>query len=69
MKKITLYICGKCGEEFRYKAHCEKHEKQCKAQGCECCKHGVKTEWGYFCSLLMQDIHQDCKFELKEKTK
>lgn len=69
MKKITIYICDKCGEEFRKRSFCERHEVTCKAQNCEQCKHGVKTEWGYFCLLLMQDIYQDCKFELKEESK
>ena len=65
MKKITLYLCSKCGEEYRSKKHCEKHEKQCKAQNCECCKHHVLFYgYGYKCYLSM--IGEICNFEAKE---
>ena len=33
MKQITKYICSQCGEEYRSKIHCERHEAECKAQG------------------------------------
>ena len=33
MKKITKYLCSKCGEEYRRKSLCERHEQSCKAQG------------------------------------
>ena len=68
MKKITLYICGKCGEEFRRPSVCLHHEAKCKAQNCECCKHAYYV---YGCELNCELLNrrEDCKFELKEASK
>jgi hypothetical protein len=65
MKKITLYLCGKCGKEFRRPSVCLHHERDCKAQNCECCKHAY-YEYGceFRCCLL--DNSKACKFEAKE---
>jgi hypothetical protein len=65
MKQITKYLCSKCGEEFRRKSFCERHEATCKAQGCDMCKHSIPLENGWFrCKR-----YDGCKFELKEKSK
>ena len=68
MKKITLYLCGKCGEEFRSKRFCEQHEQSCKAQNCEVCVHGILVLDRYYrCARFL--LGKDCKFELKERGK
>ena len=68
MKNITKYLCSKCGEEYRSKAHCERHEAKCKAQGCGMCDYSkMFYGMGEGCFLLL--IGKDCKFEAKEKTK
>lgn len=68
MKKITLYLCSKCGEEYRSKAHCERHEQSCKAQNCEQCKHSMPLENGWF-RCKRQFGTEGCKFEAKEQEK
>lgn len=65
MKKITIYICDKCGEEYRSKVHCERHEQNCKAQSCEMCEHfKMFYGMGERCFLLL--IGKECEFEAKE---
>jgi hypothetical protein len=65
MKEIKLYICDKCGEEFRSKRFCETHEKECKAQNCNLCEHAY---WVYGCEFNCELINngKKCKFKAKE---
>lgn len=65
MKKITIYLCDKCGEEYRSKIHCERHEQSCKAQNCEMCVHFNRFYGGKErCTFLL--VGKECEFELKE---
>ena len=68
MKKITLYLCSKCGEEYRRKSFCLRHEAKCFSRGCDECKHGRRLVDGTIsCLMLMRK--EDCKFELREQSK
>lgn len=62
MKKITIYICDKCGDEFRNKKHCIKHEIHCKAQNCEICCHAYHVHGNRYCCDLLSN-GMKCKFE------
>jgi hypothetical protein len=65
MKQITIYICDKCGEEFRKRSFCQRHEAECKAQNCNICKHGIRVLDNYYrCEMFL--FGKDCKFEAKE---
>lgn len=65
MKKITLYLCGKCGEEFRRPSFCLHHERDCKAQNCNICKHGIRVLDNYYrCEMFL--LGKECKFVAKE---
>lgn len=64
MKQITIYICDKCGEEFRKRSFCQRHEAECNPQGCELCKHCWINRGEFNCALLNNG--KECKFEAKE---
>ena len=64
MKQITLYICDKCGEEFRKRIFCQRHEAECNPQGCERCQNCWIYRGEFRCRLL--DNGKACKFEAKE---
>lgn len=63
MKKITLYICEHCGDDFRNKNQCERHEKNCGL--CKKCIHAYFAYGIEFnCELLNKG--GKCKFERNE---
>lgn len=68
MKAITLYICDKCGAEYRKRATCEKHEKECHIHDCTKCDHhylAYGCEWN--CELANKG--KRCKFKAKGQSK
>ena len=68
MKKISIYICDHCGEEFRSKRVCAAHEKNCDIGNCYQCKHAY---WAYGCEFNCELLNngKKCNFEERKEKK
>lgn len=65
MQEIKLYICDRCGAEFRKKRFCEQHERECKIENCKTCQHAF---WVYGCEFncALQNSGKKCQYEVKK---